>query len=139
MNKNPCALCDWIAGEPPGGWLLEGPHFVLGIAPDFEVPGWYFLAMRRHGEGPMSMNPEEAAAYGPLLVQVTQAVRDAMGAERVYVVAYGELYPHWHCLISARTPDVLAELRGPAFFANRGQLIDLDKSIEIAAKVRQAL
>ncbi len=139
MSKEACLLCDWISVEPPGGWLLDDQYFVMGVAPDFEVPGWYFLAMRRHGEGPMSMSPAEAGAYGPTLVSCTAAVKEATGAERVYVIAYGELYPHWHCLISPRGADIPAELRGPALFSGRSQLIDIQLSIEVAEITRKIL
>lgn len=119
--------------------MLDDPYFVIGIAPDFEVPGWYFLAMRRHGEGPMSMSPDEAGAYGPILVSCTSAVKEATGAERVYVIAYGELYPHWHCLISPRSAEIPAGLRGPALFSGRSQLIDVQRSIEVSEVTRKIL
>ncbi|HVM39945.1 MAG TPA: HIT family protein, partial [Acidimicrobiia bacterium] len=74
------------------------------MADGFEVPGWVFVELNRHAEGPWSLEPAEAATLGPLLTQVSQAVRSVTGAERVYWMAYGELMPHFHVLVAPRLP-----------------------------------
>ena len=126
-------MCGWLAG--PGPFVVDDELFRAGVYPDFDVPGWLFLALRRHAEGPMSMNPAEAAAFGPLLVDLTGRLQRATGAERVYVVAYGELFPHWHCLLSARGADIPPELRGPALFLRRDELRDAAEAAAVAASV----
>ena len=48
----------------------------------------------------MGMNEAEADELGGLLVRLTGAIEAVTGAEKVYVVAYGELFPHFHLLLS---------------------------------------
>ena len=45
----------------------------------------------------MGMNEAEAGELGGLLVRLTGAIEAATGAEKVYVVAYGELFPTSTC------------------------------------------
>ena len=132
-----CAICEWLEGEPPGGWVVETEHWRAGVFPGFDVPGWLFLGMRRHAEGPMAMDGDEAATYGPTVARLTGAVQEATGAPRVYVIAYGELYPHWHCLVSPRGEDVPPDQRGPALFTARGALADAEGSASMAAEIAE--
>jgi hypothetical protein len=109
------------------------------ISDGFEVPGWVFLETRRHTEGPMGMNEAEAEELGGLLVRLTGAIEAATGAEKVYIVAYGELFPHFHVLLSPRLPFAPPDLTGPGLFLQRAELIDVDAAAEMALAICRAL
>jgi len=109
------------------------------VADGFEVPGWVFLETRRHTEGPMGMDEAEADELGSLLARLTGAIEEVTGAEKVYVVAYGELFPHFHLLLHPRLPFSPPELSGPGLFLHRDELVDREESAETALALCRAL
>ncbi len=136
-----CAICarETADHEPEGGWVLRTEHWSACVAPGFDVPGWLFLELRRHAEGPMAMSPAEAAELGGHLVDVSAAIRAATGAEKVYVIAFGELYPHFHVLLLPRMPFAPPDETGPALFLKRAELVDARAAAETALRVCRAL
>lgn len=119
--------------------MLRTDGWSVCIAAGFEAPGWFFLELRRHAEGPMAMSDAEAAEMGPLVRRLTNAIQSATGAERVYVMAFGELFPHFHLLLAPRMTGDPPEVRGPGLFAHRGDLIDVDAAVEVAERIRAEL
>jgi diadenosine tetraphosphate (Ap4A) HIT family hydrolase len=138
---NECELCARESSdqEPPGGWVLRTEHWSACIAPGFEVPGWLFLELRRHAEGPMGMDDAEAAELGPLLSRLTAGIQAATGAEKVYLLALGEMFPHFHVLLMPRMPFAPDDERGPALFLKRPELVDPPGATETAARVCAAV
>lgn len=136
-----CELCrrESSEEEPPGGWVLRSDLWSAGIGPGFEVPGWLFLQLRRHAEGPMGMDDAEAAELGPLLSRLSAGIQAATGAERVYTVAFGEVYPHFHMLLLPRMPFAPAEETGPALLLRRAELCDPAAAAETATQVCAAV
>ncbi|MDP9072163.1 MAG: HIT family protein [Actinomycetota bacterium] len=136
-----CEICQREASseEPPGGWVLRSEHWSACVAPGFEVPGWLFLQLRRHGDGPMAMETAEAAELGGLLARLSGAVQGATGAERVYVLAFGELYPHFHLLLVPRMPFAPPDETGPALFLKRAELVDPSAAAEVALGICRQL
>lgn len=136
-----CEICSREEGdEPPlGGWVVRTEGWSACVAPGFEAPGWLFLELRRHAEGPMAMDEDEAGELGPLIQRLSGAIGSVTGAARVYVLAFGELFPHFHVLLAPRLPGDPPELRGPGLFQHRGDLIDADAAAEIAGRIREAL
>lgn len=132
-----CEICEREASpeEPLGGWVLRTPGWSACVAPGFEVPGWLFLELRRHAEGPMAMNEAEAAELGPLLVRVSGAILAATVAERVYVLAFGELFPHFHLLLLPRLPFAPADQVGPSLFLKRAELADPPAAARTAMRI----
>lgn len=136
-----CEICSREAGDEPslGGWVLRTDLWSACVAEGFEAPGWLFLELRRHAEGPMAMDDEESAELGPLLQRLSGAIEKVTGAARVYVLAFGELFPHFHVLLAPRLPGDPPELRGPGLFQHRGDLIDADAAGEVAVRIRGEL
>ena len=136
-----CVICERETSEeePPGGWVLRTDLWSACVADDFEVPGWLFLELRRHAEGPMGMDDAEAGELGVLLNRLSAGIQTATGAERVYVVAYGELFPHFHLLLTPRMPSAPDDERGPALFLKRAELVDRAAAYETAARVCAAV
>lgn len=136
-----CELCRLEASteEPPGGWVLRTDLWSVCVAPGFEAPGWLFLQLRRHAEGPMGMDDAEAAELGPLVARVSAGIQAATGAERVYLLALGETFPHFHVLLLPRMPFAPDEEKGVALFAKRAELCDPPAAAETAARVCTAV
>lgn len=136
-----CVICarESADEEPPGGWVLRTDLWSACVAPDFEVPGWLFLELRRHADGPMGMDDAEAGEMGVLLSRLTAGIQAVTGAEKVYVVAYGELFSHFHLLLMPRMPSAPDDERGPALFGKRVELLDPPAAYETAARVCAAV
>lgn len=136
-----CSICTREASgeEPLGGWVLRTEHWSACVAPGFEVPGWLFLELRRHAEGPMAMEAAEAGELGGLLARLSAAIQAAAGAERVYILAFGELYPHFHLLLLPRLPFAPPEQAGPALFMKREELADPEAAAEMALQICRQL
>jgi diadenosine tetraphosphate (Ap4A) HIT family hydrolase len=109
------------------------------VAEGYEVPGWLFLQTRRHVEGPMSMNSEEAGELGLNIAHLTAAIQAVTDAEKVYVLAYGERFPHFHVVLLPRRPYAPPELMGPGLFTRVDELLDGREAATTAAAVREAL
>lgn len=136
-----CELCRRERGhlEAEGGPVYRDELWSVYLAPEFAVPGCLVIQLRRHAEGAMGMSDGEAASFGPLLVRVTAAVKEAAHAEKVYVAAFGDLYAHWHVLIAARGPDAAPEHRGPSLLSRVRELADPEGARLVAARVREIL
>ena len=109
------------------------------VAEGYEAPGWLFLQTIRHVEGPMGMNGEEAGELGVLVAQLSGAIKAVTGAEKVYVLAYGERFPHFHLVLLPRHPFAPPELTGPGLFTKVDELADPAEAARVAAAVRDAL
>lgn len=93
----------------------------------------------RHAEGWAALTAAEAAGFGPIAQRVAVAIETAIGAAMVYLLSFGEQYPHFHFLVVARAPSLASDLRGPAILALLADQRDPEASLAVAAEVRAAL
>lgn len=139
-----CLACDVLEGRirPPGGAIYEDELWVVdhSISP-VRMRGWLIVKPRRHVEDFADLSAAEAASFGPLAAAAARAVRDALGAERVYVCSFGEEWRHVHVHVVPRYPGmepVSWELLG-LMWSNRSPWACDDREAEAAAEaVRQA-
>jgi len=61
-----------------------------------QVPGFSFLEPKRHVRYIEELDGEEAATFGSVLARASAALKEAAGAERVYVYVFGGGIPHLH-------------------------------------------
>ncbi|MEY2477686.1 MAG: hypothetical protein QOG87_3001 [Actinomycetota bacterium] len=136
-----CQICtrETAPTEPPGGWVLRTDLWSACVAEGYAAPGWLFLQTRRHVEGPMAMNSEEAGELGLDVAHLSGAIKAVTGAEKIYVLAYGERFPHFHMVLLPRMPYAPPELTGPGLFTKVDELADGDEAARIATAVREAL
>ena len=136
-----CQICarELADTEPVGGWVLRTDLWSACVAEGYEAPGWLFLQTRRHVEGPMGMNGEEAGELGLNVAHLSGAIQGVTGAEKVYVLAYGERFPHFHMVLLPRLPFAPPELTGPGLFTKADELADPAEAARVAAAVRDAL
>jgi hypothetical protein len=82
---------------------------------------------------------EEADELGLNLAQLTGAIQAVTDAEKVYVLAYGERFPHFHLVLLPRLPYAPPELTGPGLFTKVDELVDVPEAARVAAAVRDML
>lgn len=98
----PCGIChlhDAIsAGAAEADLLIhrQGPWLLRHHPLPAPLPGWLLLDSRRHLGGPADFDPDEAAAFGPMLQRASALVRQLSGCDRVYAIAFGEGARHLH-------------------------------------------
>jgi diadenosine tetraphosphate (Ap4A) HIT family hydrolase len=131
-----CPACDIVAGRRavPGGIVFsEGGLVLHALDGPSPIPGWVVLNAERHCRAIHDLDDEAAAALGPLARRVARALREALGAEHVYLFAIGDLLHHFHLHLVPRYADTPARLRGRgAFEAAPGDTLP-DSAVEAAA------
>lgn len=108
---------------------LPGGLFRLEAADFCAWPGYALLRPVSGVDSPAGFSPEEAAAFGPVLSGVVEALEAATGAERVYLLAFAEVDRRFHLHLLPRTrllaeawaaaagADPASPVDGPALFA----------------------
>lgn len=140
MSSQPdCHICAVVGAEPLGGWVYRDEHWAAGVHPGAEVPGWIVLSQRRHAEGSAAMSEAEAVGFGTVVASLSQAITEVCRAERVYLLSFGELNPHWHLLLAGRGTDVAAADRGPQLWQRRQQYLDPEAARAAALQMRRLL
>jgi diadenosine tetraphosphate (Ap4A) HIT family hydrolase len=109
------------------------------VADGYEVPGWFFLRLRRHAEGWSGPTAAELAGFGPLSQRISAAIQEVTGAPTVYFMSFGENYPHFHFLVVTREADLAPERRGAGILALLADHRDLAGSLAVAERVRASL
>lgn len=135
---NACLPCD-LESSDAATVVFRDETWSCDVAEGYDVPGWFILRLRRHAEGWSEPTSAELATFGPLSQRLTAAIRAATGAPTVYFMSFGENYPHFHFLLVARDADLSPEHRGAGILSLRGEHRDLDASLAVAGRVRDAL
>jgi len=93
-----CALCRGRAADPELGRVevWEDPLWRLTTVTDGEVVGFSYLEPKRHVPHLTDLGGEEARTLGPVLARVARGLKEATGAELVYVYVFGGGIPHLH-------------------------------------------
>lgn len=131
----PCTL----ESADPAAVVYRDDTWACEVVDGYEVPGWYFLRLRRHSEGWSGLTSDEAAGFGAVSQRVATAIQKATGAPTVYFMSFGENYPHFHFLVIARPEGLSAESRGAAILATRAENLDRVAALQVAEKVRGSL
>lgn len=145
-----CRTCELIerrdAGDaPPWDLILRTPGWDLAHAYGTSIEGWLVLVVRRHITSLADLTDSEAGEIGPLIKQVSQALRQVVGCVKTYVAQFAEhpLHPHVHVHVIPRAADQAEDQRGPRVFSQLGipaELCVSDKRMnDIAADMRNQL
>jgi diadenosine tetraphosphate (Ap4A) HIT family hydrolase len=114
-------------------------HWVLMA---MDVPGWIMVATVRHGDGPWDLTPGEASGLGDTVLRSSKAIKAVVPAERVYVLALGEMAQHFHCLVMPRLTEDnerrLDQAVHESLAALRSKLADEPEAVRTAAALREA-
>jgi diadenosine tetraphosphate (Ap4A) HIT family hydrolase len=102
--------------------VVRTAHWRAAHAFDAGLVGWLVLVPTRHVTALDELAAEEVAELGPLLRDLSAALRDVTGCVKTYVMllAEAEGFEHVHFHVVPRMADQPAELRGPRVFALLG-------------------
>src|ERR1700734_2922539 len=108
--------------RPPREQVYLDPHWRGARAFGTALPGWLVVLPRRHVLALDELTPAEAAGLGPVLREVTAALREVTGCDKTYVALFAEAegFGHVHFHVIPRPADLERELRGPRIFALLG-------------------
>ena len=105
----------------PGGYIVEGEHFVVEHAPIQESSaGTVIFEARRHLLDFGEMSPDELAEFSSVIYRLVPAVKAATEVQRVYYLALMERAPHFHLWLVPKKDE--GELRGVAYMAQQPPL-----------------
>ena len=106
-----CLFCD-VQRSQPSATVVYEDTLAYVYHPTDDAPGYLgylILIPGRHAPDYASLTSEEAQAIGLLTTRISRALKACAGAEKVYVVFYGEVTPHLHIHLTARYPDTPPE------------------------------
>jgi diadenosine tetraphosphate (Ap4A) HIT family hydrolase len=121
----------------PGGYVVEGEHFLAEHAPLQESSaGTVIVEARRHLLDFGEMTPTESAELGSVLHRLVPAIKAATGVQRVYYLAVMERAPHFHLWLVPKQNE--RELRGVAYLAQQPPLTASYRAAEaMSRKIRE--
>jgi len=133
-----CLICqlDQVPGEAV---VFRYDDWACEIAPGFEVPGWYFLRLRRHALGWAELDRAELTSFGLVVQHLMGALEFAFDAPARYLMTFGEAYPHFHAVVTVRTDDIPAESRSGNILSLRDSRVDRGAALARVPAVRAAL
>lgn len=132
-----CLPCE-LERAAPGAVVFRDELWAAEVAPGYEVPGWFFLRVRRHAELLTGLDDAELAAFGRRAAGLVAAVTEATGAPATYLLHFGENYRHFHALVAARGKDIPAAQRGGNILGLRPGHVDVAAAVALVPDVRAA-
>ncbi len=133
-----CVICG-LDDAPDEAVVFRDDVWACEILPGFEVPGWYFLRLRRHALGWGQLTHDELTGFGPTAQQLMLALEDAFDAPARYLMTFGEAYPHFHAVVTVRGDDIPPESRSGGILALRASRVDRAAALARIPDVRAAL
>jgi diadenosine tetraphosphate (Ap4A) HIT family hydrolase len=119
MTAEECALCRGAELDAELGrelvWESDLWRLTTSIGPGDPTPGFSYLEPKRHITDITELDGEEALTFGPVVARSCQALKEATGAELVYIYVFGDSVPHLHLHLAPHSAgDALVEtpLRG---------------------------
>lgn len=95
-----CVLCDVPAVDSNFGrvevWRDGCWRLTTSVGPGDPTPGFSYLEPLRHIRYLHELDGEESVTFGPVIARCAAALKEATGAELVYVYIFGGSIPHLH-------------------------------------------
>lgn len=115
-------------------WRVEQGH-------PTKVRGWLVVVLRRHVPALHDLTAAEWADLGTVLAAVCQAHRDAVGAEKEYVMQFAEAdgHQHVHFHVVPRLPAWPPELSGPRAMESLGARVADPLTLEEVGPTLEAI
>jgi diadenosine tetraphosphate (Ap4A) HIT family hydrolase len=107
---------------PPRDRVHVGLRWRAAHAFGTSLPGWLVVIPRRHVLALDELTPEESAELGPLLSDLTAALREVVQCEKTYVALFSEAagFTHLHFHLIPRPLGLDAAHQGPGVFGLLG-------------------
>jgi diadenosine tetraphosphate (Ap4A) HIT family hydrolase len=136
--SRPCAICEQRISAPGESVVYASELWTATVARD--VPGWFMVTLNRHGADWLwGLSAREAAEMGPLMQRLSAAARAEAGAERVYLMGFGEQWQHFHFMLLSRSVSTPQDHRGAALLERAPELADRDEALRVASRMRTRL
>ncbi|WP_211210200.1 HIT family protein [Actinopolyspora halophila] len=102
-----CTMCRGVDADPDlmRVQVWEDENWRLTTAVVGEAPGFSFLEPKRHIRYVHELDGEEATTFGTVLAESTTAIKEATGAELVYVYIFGGSFDHLHLHLAPQTTE----------------------------------
>lgn len=146
MN-NTCLTCKYNRGliKSPGGQIKKYKYWFLEhINEPVPVLGWLVLKTKRHTEGIVGMNCDEAKELGEILNVLPKIQKEICNAKNVYVVCFSELVSHLHFHLIPR--HINEHRKGFNLLSlvdivkkNKTKAVDVKEAIKFSKILRQRL
>jgi len=136
-SADACLICAQ-ENAPDASVIWRDDLFACEITPGFEVPGWIVVRVRRHTVGWPGLDDAEVAEVGRRIQDTVAAAAEVSGAPKVYVLTFGEAFPHFHALIAPRGADVPPELWTARILDRRLSDIDIPAAQALTPALREA-
>ncbi len=95
-----CVLCRGTAADAELGreqvWEDALWRLTTSVGPGDVTLGFSYLEPKRHVASVADMDGDEAATFGMVLARCASALREAAGADLVYVYIFGDHVAHMH-------------------------------------------
>jgi diadenosine tetraphosphate (Ap4A) HIT family hydrolase len=155
MTTSDCPMCRGAAADEEleriEAW--QDAHWRLTVSLSSEVAGFAYLEPKRHIRYITELDGPEAATFGPALARSTNVLKEAIGAEVVYLYIFGDGVPHLHVHLAPHRPgDALNDqmIRGEIveeklpngmtrFFSSEFLALPRDQLMQIADQVRAGM
>jgi diadenosine tetraphosphate (Ap4A) HIT family hydrolase len=142
-----CVSCITDAGpdSPPRERVYVSSRWRVAHAFGTSVPGWLVVIPRRHVLALDELTLEESAELGPLLSDLTAALRQVVHCDKTYVALFAEAegFAHLHFHIVPRDHGLDPAFFGPRVFGLLGgdPALDVPETVrdQIAASLADAL
>ena len=132
-----CLPCE-MEQAAPRAVVFRDELWAAEVAPGYEVPGWFFLRVRRHAELLTGLDDAELAVFGRRAADLVAAVTEATGAPATYLLHFGENYRHFHALVAARGAGIPPAQRGGNILGLRPGHVDAAAAVALVPDVRAA-
>ena len=155
MTTPDCPMCRGAAADEELERIevWQDAHWRLTVSLSSEVAGFAYLEPKRHIRYITELDGPEAATFGPALARSTRVLKDAAGAEVVYLYIFGDGVPHLHVhLAPHRSGDALNDqmIRGEIveeklpngmtrFFSEAFPALPREQLVQIADQVRRRM
>jgi len=140
--KNDCLTCifNQDASKAPGGRIKEYEYWILEhINEPIPVLGWLVLKTKRHTEGVVGLNKNEAKELGHILHVVPKALKKIVQAENIHIISMNELVKHIHIHIIPRCKKDEVDSSIISLMDKVKENKDLAKNTEDAKKIVEKL
>jgi len=146
ISRGPCFICEMVAGNPAFRHhvIYEDEQAIVFLNKYPPLYGYVLLAPRQHREQVTAdFSLAEYLALQALIYRVSEAVRRAVPAERVYLLSLGSRqgnsHVHWH--IAPLPPGVPFHEQQFAALQVTDRVLDLaeDEMVALTARIRAAM
>lgn len=102
-----CAVCEQHAAARAAGHVLwtDGRFLVMHHPEPSPLAGWLRLDAVEHVGGVADLGDADAARFGVLHARIAACMKQALGVDRVYSIAFGESARHLHMHLVPRRAD----------------------------------